>query len=811
MFKSYFKIAVRNLAKNSIYSFINIFGLTIGLICFLLIALYVFDELTYDLFHKKADWIYRVVEHKVSAEGKESKVAAVAYNVSEVAKKELPEVIEATRLSMLGRVNVSNPENTNVFYESFYLADASFFTIFDFPFIQGDAATALKEPYSVVLTNETAKKLFGNEDIVGKHLVTDRDSVPYNITGVVSIPNNSHIKFNALFSESTLNSSEDFRNFLINDWSSNTFVSYLQLSSNASTETASKVNGLVASKRKADQSIKNNFLLQPLKDIHFYSNGIEGDTGRQGNITHIYVFGIVALFVLLIACINYMNLATARFAGRSKEIAVRKVAGANKKNLLSQFMAEAFLVTAISLLLALICIKLILPSFNAFAEKELNFGFNTDFRIWFGILVIIVLVSLLSGIYPAFFQSGLKPYLLLKNKIETKGSLSIRKTLVVFQFSLSIIMIIATIIVFQQLRYIDTKDMGFNKEQLLIVDINSGLVRRSAETIKTEFSKIGGVENVSATSRVPGEWKVIPKAKIKTAHITALEGESVYYIAADDKFLPTFKIKLQKGRNFLASNLSDSSAVLINQSAATLLNIKEPSEQFIEIPSVAFSGNVSELRQPFRARVVGIVNDFNFQSLREKIAPMVIGYSNNPVHNIDYFTARVNTNNYATVLKQMEDILARIDKEHLFEYNFLDKQWENFYREDEKRKVIFFAVALMTILIACLGLFGLSTYTAQQRTKEIGIRKVLGASISSIIALLSKDFLKLVLIAAVFAFPVAWWFMYNWLQDFEYRINISIWVFVLAAFTAVAIALFTIGFRAIKAALMNPAKSLRTE
>jgi putative ABC transport system permease protein len=812
MFKTHLKIAWRNLFKNKIYSFINVFGLTVGLGCFLLISLYIFDELTYDRFHRNADSIYRIVEHKVSAEGKESKVASVAFNISEASKKEFPEVADASRFSMLGRSNVSNNENTNVFYESFYLADSSFFRIFDFNFLQGDAATALDAPYSVVLNEEAARKIFGKTDVVGKSLALDRDSTPFRVTGVVSVPNNSHLQFNTLFSESTLYASERFRDFMNADWNSNTFVTYLRLKNNNADQAAGKINQLVSSKRTPGQAGKSDFVLQPLKDIHFYSKGIEGSTVASGNITHIYVFGIVALFVLLIACINYMNLATARFAGRSKEIAVRKVAGARQKNLITQFMAEAFLVTGISLILSLIIVKLALPSFNVFAEKQLELGFSSDYRLWTGIILLVVVVSLLSGIYPAFFQSRLRPYLLLKNKLETgKGDVSVRKGLVVLQFCLSIIMIVATIVVYQQLQYVDTKDMGFNKEQLVVVDINSGLVRRSAETIKTEYSRIPGVKNVSVTSRVPGEWKVIPKVKVRSGEIAAKDGESMYFLSADDQFLSTFKVKLASGRNFSASYPGDSSAVLLNQAAADMLKIKQPSEQIIEIPSLDFSGNVSQLTIPFRARVIGIVNDFNFQSLREKIAPMVIGYSNNRVHNIDYFTARVETTDYASVLKQMEAVLNKVDQQHLFEYNFLDKQWDVFYREDEKRKIIFFGVALMTILIACLGLFGLATYTAQQRTKEIGIRKVLGADISGIITLLSKDFLKLVLIAALIAFPVAWWAMHNWLQDFEYRISLSIWVFVIAAFASVLIAVFTISFQAIKAALANPVKSLRTE
>jgi putative ABC transport system permease protein len=811
MFKNNLKIAFRNLAKQKVFSFINLFGLTVGLTSSLLITLYIFDELTYDRFHKKADSIYRVVETKTSPDGKESKVVSVAANIATRTKKDLSQVADATRFSMFGRTNVSNAENTKIFYENFYLADASFQNVFDFRVLDGDSRTALKEPHSVIITDETARKIFGDTHVVGKTVSTE-DSTPFKITAVVSIPDNSHLKFNLLFSESTLNSIKRFSDFMDNDWSSNTFVTYLLLKNDNDKQTASGIDQLVKTNRKDDKGVSSKFALQPLKDIHFHSAGMEGNTDTSGNITHIYVFGIVALFVLLIACINYMNLTTARFAGRSKEIAVRKVAGASQKNLIKQFLTEASLLTVIALILALGIVKLFLPRFNAFTEKQLSFGFGSDYRIWLIVIGVAVLAGLLSGIYPAFFQSKLKPYLLLKNKINIgKGNLSIRKALVVFQFSLSIIMIVATIVVVQQMKYVDTADMGFNKEQLLVVDINSGAVRRSAETIKTEFSKIPGVKSVSVTSRVPGEWKVIPKVKVKVPGSFSTQGEDVYYLAVDDQFLKTFEVKLLNGRNFSVSGGGDSSAVMLNEAAAKMLGVSQPSEQIIEIPSVAFSGNASPLQKPFDARVIGIVKDFNFQSMRDKVAPMIIGYQKNPVHNIDYFTSKIETSNVEATLKGMQDVLSKIDASHLFEYNFLDRQWDLFYREDAKRQTIFLGIALLTILIACLGLFGLATYAAEQRIKEIGIRKVLGASVGSIVGMLSKDFAKLVMVASVIAFPVAWWTMNNWLEDFAYRIHVQWWVFVLAGAGALLIALVTVSFQTIRAALSNPVKNLRTE
>jgi len=811
MLRNYLKVALRNLWKNKTYSFINILGLTLGLGCFLLIALYVFDELTYDRFHKKSPQIYRVVETRVTPEGKQLKVAAVAYKISEQAPVGIPEVKMAARLSIFGRSNVSDTGRTHVFYELFYLANPEFLRMFDFKLLEGDRATALNAPRSVILTESTAKKIYGVSSVIGRTLLTDRDSLLYTVTGILEdFPSHSHISFNMVFSEASL-TGQGYRDFIAADWASNSFPTYLLLDKEANAEEAAqKLNKLVASKR-INQPGKSELVLQPLKDIHFHSADIEGTAAEQkGNLSYIYIFSIVALFVLLIACINYMNLTTARFTSRSKEIAVRKVAGAGWKNLISQFLAEAFIMAIIALVLALAVTWLVLPAFNNFTGKKLSLDTGTDYRVWLGILITVLVVGLFAGAYPAFYQSRLKPFLLLKNKIQqNKGQLTLRKGLVIFQFALSIIMIVATLVVYLQMKFVNSIDMGFNREQLVVVDINSGNVRRSAETIKNEYAKITGVKAVSVTSRVPGEWKVIPKVKARLQG-GGSEKNDVYFMAVDDKFLETFEAKLLAGRNF-TTNPGDSSAVMINETAAAELGIKEPSEQLIEIPSLAFSGNVSVLNTPFIGRVVGITKDFNFRSLREKVAPLIMAYKDNPVHNIDYFTLRVTTDHVDQTLKQLEGVLNKIDASHLFEYNFLDQQWDVFYREDRKRQTIFLSIAIMTILIACLGLFGLSTYAAEQRIKEIGIRKVLGASVIQLIAMLSKDFVKLVLIAAVIAIPVAGWMMEGWLNDFAYRTRVYWWVFVIAGIIALLIALLTVGLKALKAAVTNPVKSLRTE
>lgn len=783
----------------------------VGLTSFLLIALYIFDELTFDSFHTQADNIYRVVNKKVSAEGKEAKVASVAYQISETGKTSFPEIKKAARYTGAGRSNVGTQENTNVFYEDLTFANNDFLEVLDFDLIAGDRKTALKAPYTVALTEESALKYFNSTNIIGKFIKVDRDSTPYTVTAVLkNIPVNSHLSFNLLFSEASIENKR-FKDFVSTEWSSDSFSTYLLLDEKARVgNVEAKLNQLIKSKRDANEKDKYAYSLQPLKAIHFYSADIEGQSG--GNLTYIYVFAVLAVFVLVIACINYMNLTTARFANRAREIGVRKTAGASRENLIKQFISEAFLVTIIALVIAVLLVQALLPYFNNFTHKKLTLGFNTDYRIWIGVGIVVIIASLMSGTYPALFQSRIKPILLLRNKINVgKGNISIRRFLVIFQFSLSIVMIVATTIVYLQMKYVETKDMGFKKDQLVIVDINSGKVRRGAETIKREFAKLSQVKGVSVSSRVPGEWKNLVKVRVKNENVTSLEGKDMYFLGIDEQFLKTYDIQLLKGRNFSNTGSNDSTAVIINESAAKQLGITQASGQVVEIPSVDFGGSVERFDASFNVRVVGIVKDFNFQSLHQAVSPMVLGFHSNPIQNIDYFSSRVNTANVEETLKQMDNVLKSIDSNHLFEYHFLDKQWELFYEQDQIQQTIFLIVAILTILIACLGLFGLATYAAEQRIKEIGIRKVLGASIGSIIVILTRDFVKLVLIAAVIAFPLAWWAMDKWLQNFAYHVGIQWWVFALAGITAITIALLTISYQTIRAALMNPVRSLKSE
>ena len=800
MFMSFVKIALRNLASNRVSSFINIFGLMTGLTSFLLISLYVFDELTFDSAHKNADNIYRVISHRTTQEGKEIKIAGAGYQVSENAKHDFPEIAETVRLISLGRTNVSTTENTNVFYESYLTGSAGFLKVFSFPLLKGDRSTALSLPHSVIITAETAQKLFNTIDVTGRLMKIDRDTVPFKITGVLkNFPANSHLSFNLIFSESSL-SGEGFKRFIETDWNSQNFATYFLLNNNVNpADIESKINDL-AGKHQTGNPAKSNFILQPLKEIHFHSADIEGNSGKTSSISYIYIFSSIALFLLLIACINYMNLTTARSISRAKEIAIRKTSGASRKNLVLQFLSEAYMITIIAGVLAFILAKLLMNWFNSFTSKHLALGLHSDYRIWTGLAGIILITGLLAGLYPSIFQSRFKPLTLLKRNDSTGGgNFSIRQVLVVFQFALSILMIFATIVIYRQMNYVTTVDMGFNKDNLIVIDINSQKIRRSAETIKTEFGRLEQVRGVTVSSRVPGEWKDLPRVKVRNENTETVEGDEMFFIGIDDQFLKTYGITLAKGRNFLTGQ-SDSSSVLINQSAAIELGIAEPEGQMIKISS----------ETPYRVRVIGIVRDFNFQSLRQPLAPMILGFQNNPVQSIDYFTVKVASDTTPT-LKQIDEILHSIDQSHLTEYHFLDQQWDLFYREDRIRQTIFMTVAILTIIIACLGLYGLAAYSAEQNKKMIGIRKIMGASVSSIVIMLSRNFLILVLIAAMIALPLGPWMMNHWLHEFAYRISVSWWVFLTSVLAALLIAVITIGFQTVRAANTDPVKNLRAE
>jgi putative ABC transport system permease protein len=819
MFQNYIKVALRNLSRNKLHSLLNITGLTFGLTCFLILGLYVFDEVTYDHHHTNADRICRVIKHRKSPD-EEVKVAGASYKLAEESKKSIGEIENTARITQGGRDMLENTAAQKGVNEVITAANNGLMEIFDFEAVDGDPKTALTAPNSIVIVEDLAMQLFGQTQVAGKTLKWKGYDQLFTITAVIkNHPPNSSFDFNSVYSESTYYADSSYVNDANSDWGSSEYSVYVLLRKEADLAAVSqKLGQLVYANYQPQPGISLAYSLQPLEQVHLFSESImDGNRNfnRMGGgadyLLYVKIFALVALFVLMIACINYMNLTTAKASNRCKEIGIKKVVGAYQGQLIAQFLVESIIVTLFSFVLAVVMVNIVLPFFNDFTNKQLSLGLSTDYRIWLASFGVALLTGVLSGSYPALILSRFSPNMLLKNlKIQNKSDFTLRKGLVVFQFSVSTFMIIATIVMFLQVRFVNNKDLGFNKDLLVVVDINSGKIRRAASTIISEFEKLPNVKNVSTTSRVPGEWKNIPSVRIKQMGYPD-EQKVSYLLGVDEHFTTTFEVEVLKGKKF--GGLGDTSSVLLNETAAKLLNINEPSGQLIEIPTVSYGGTYMPVRgdKEFKARVIGIVKDFHFQTLRAPIAPLVLAYQQNPIQNIDYYTARIEAKDAAATIKAMEGVLAKIDPEELFEYHYLDQQLALFYAEDARRETMLIWMALATVFIACLGLFGLATYTSEQRIKEVGVRKVLGASVAGITGLLAKDFLKLVLFACCIAAPIGWYCMDFWLSEFAYRIDMQWWMFAAAGVVALAIAFLTVGGQAVKAALANPVESLRSE
>lgn len=822
MFKSYFIMGWRNLRKSKLYSTLNVVGLTFGMVCFLLISLYVYDELTFDSQHAEGERIYRVITHEKNLDNKATTVAAAGYMLAEEARHTFPEVEKTTRIMRAGRANLVDPENPVNVQETITIADENLLQVFDFPIIEGDRRSALKEPNSIIITEDLAMRIFGRTDVMNKHLQFNFMEAPLKITAILkSHPQNSSFNFTSVMSEATRLANEEFRNEMMNDWASTSFTVYTLLCANANADSvAKKMTRLVHANASLEPGTILSYSLQPLKDVHLKSEGIvDGarnanvDSIPQGNPVYVRVFLFTATFVMLIAGINYTNLTTARASSRLKEIGVRKAIGAVRGNLIKQFLVESLITTVISFLLAIIIVNLLLPAFNDFVNKRFSLFTSVSITFWTAAVGIIISIGLLSGGYAALLLSRFNPVSLLKGlKGKSGGDFSVRKALVIMQFSISTVMIVGTIVLFMQIRFLNNSDLGFNKELMVVIDVNVQKARSNFEWVKNEMLKIPAVQQVSVSSHVPGEWKTLVRIKMKKEGSSGELQES-YAIGADDDFLATYAIDLIDGRNF--KNENDTSAIIINEAAAKMLGITEFSEETVDIPETArgssFAPIYDDVNASFKPRVIGVVKDFHFQSLREKIQPLIIAYNRNPIYPIDYFSVKIEPRNIQSTLDDLKAVMVANDEAEPFEYHFLEDQLARFYLEDERSQTILGWVAVASVVIACLGLFGLATYSAEQRLKEIGVRKVLGANVLSILALLSRDFVKLVLIACCIAIPVAWIGANWWLQDYAYHIELKWWIFALAGVMVTCIALLTVSYQAIKAAVANPVETLRSE
>jgi putative ABC transport system permease protein len=800
MLQNYIKIAWRNLVRNKIYSAINILGLAIGISACILIFLYVRDELTYEQHFTKADRIFRVT-NDINLQGQTDHFALTPFPLGPTLVKDYPVIETFTRVMPTGK-QTAWFEDKAFTEDNIYFVDSTFFRVFNYPFLYGDPATALNAPKSIVLTEELAIKYFGSADnAMGKLLKFSKNS--HKVTGVFRDPGHSHFKLNALLSINTFD--ETLKSQFSGDWFRMSLYTYVLLPKESDEAGFGQNLDTFYGKtivpwmkdNKLNASVR--YYLQPLRDIHL-DNSYSYDLSPAGNKAYVYIFGFVALFILLIACINYMNLSTARSAKRAKEVGLRKVIGAHRSQLVRQFVGESILLTVLAILVALALVELMLPYFNTLTEKNFTISFFGSPAFFGALLLIIIFVGLVGGSYPAFFLSSFKPVDVLKTDKNPRGSNALlRKALVVTQFTISLIMIIGTVVVYSQMQFLKNNDLGFNKEQVLVIDIPSGdstLVNRLS-TIKNEFRSNPGIKSIATSAHIPGQRVGRLLFLAESAATGQMEEKTLSCMFVDYDFLDLMEIKLAAGRNFSHQILSDdSAAIIINETAAKWLGYENP------------IGKNIENGLGVKGKVVGVVKDFHFASLHNKIEPLALMLAPKTQ---GFLLARVNGRNLPATIKFIEEKWKAFDPKHPMEYFFLDESFNKQYRAEEKMLTVFGYFAALTILIACLGLFGLASFTAEQRTKEIGIRKVLGSSVSEIMLLISKDFVWLVLIAVVLASPVAWYGMQRWLQEFAYRTQIHWWIFVLAGLAALVIALLTVSFQAARAARLNPIRALRSE
>ena len=807
MLKNYLKISWRYLQKNKVFSTINLLGLTLGFSCFMLLALFVFDELNFDRFHTDSDRMYRVVQSITEQSGESRQVASVGAAIAPASFDQIPEIEGFGQLMNIGRQTIGN-DPLNRDYERIWIVNDDFFTFFDFKFLQGAPETALANPNDIVLTESTAIKYFGKANVVGEQLLTTR--FMGTVSAVIEdFPSNSHIQVNTIYNKQTWNRVFNLGDYFTTNWTGNGMATYFKLAEGADVEQVEqKLTSLVTSQYPEDITYSSTFALQPLSEIHLGSSQIQGGMNvGQGNVLYVYMFSVVGALILLIACFNYMNLSTAAASRRTQEVGMRKSLGAGKHQLVMQYMGESFILSFVSLLLSLTILELALPFINVMLQRQLEIPFDNGLFVS-AILLITVSGALVSSLYPAFFLSRLNPVVALKKEVKLGGGkFSVRKALVVAQFTVSIFMIAATLIVYQQLNFLQGKELGFKVDDLLVIDINSGKTRSQFESVKQEFGKLSEVQGVTVSSRVPGEWKDYPIANVEKQGTDELE--RMIFVGADEGFLNTYQINLLQGRN-LRNDLSDSASVLISALVAERMGYDNPIGETISINGTIRSGDLSE-GDVYSATIVGMVEDFHFQSFREEISPMILASYRNPIHNIDYYTLRIQTANWEQTLASLTAINDRFDSENPVEYTFLDNRFEQYYEADEIRGKLFLSFSGIIVFIALMGLFALSSFSIENRVKEIGVRKVLGASIADINWVLSKEFVGLIMAAFVISIPITYISVQSWLQEFAYKIPIPWWAFFVAGFVTITVAMGTISFLTVRAATMNPVKSLRSE
>ena len=802
MIRNYFRIALRSLSKQKMYSAINVMGLSIGLASCMLILMYILFELSYDRYHANADRMYRVWREFNNPDGTTNlRLGPIAPKFAPLMQEDFSEFEYVTRFIPYNGVLIGS--NNRFFNEERFLwADEHFFDVFTAAWIAGDARSALKEPNSIVLTRSTAQKYFGDQNPLGQSLSYERET-SLKVTGLVEdMPMNSHFHFDLLGSFASLKNMANPGFF--ETWGSNNFSTYVVLKDDETPESIEKkFPGFLDRHMPEKDGMKphqyTKLHMQPVTSIHLYSH-LNSEIGENSDITYVYVLSAVALFVLLIACINYVNLATARSARRAKEVGMRKILGAERIQLIRQFIGESILVTFIAMAFAVVLVEWALPFFNAFVGRALDLGYFINPWSIPVFLLMTCIIGIITGSYPAFYLTRFRPITLVQNSKMNSGTKSrLRSSLVVLQFSVSIVLMISMGVVYNQMEFIREKDLGFNKEQLLVLPSSPEMIN-NLETFKSKLRQNSNIVSVSAAKRIPsdrlldaGSAQIIRNGKAE--NVTFRIGS----LNVDHDYIPTFGMPLAAGRNFQKSLASDSTkAFIINEKAVQMLGWKSADEA---------------IGQPFKyadrdGYIVGVLKDFHFESLHQEIAPIVMRISTSSLNKI---TVRILPDNMPATIAFLQSIWHEYRTDYPFEYAFVDERFERLYRSEQKLGAVFGLFAGLSIFIACLGLLGLAAFMTEQRTKEIGIRKVLGASVGNIVAMVTGEFIKFVLIASVVAWLISYYSMNQWLKIFAYHTEVNPGTFLLASVAALFIALLTVGYQAAKAATSNPVESLKYE
>ncbi|AWW00005.1 ABC transporter permease [Arcticibacterium luteifluviistationis] len=800
MFQNNLRTAFRYLKNHKQFTLINIIGLTFGFYCFFLLNAYVLRESSFDAMHEN---VYRLLEIDTEDNGNVRESAQLAPAIARKAANLFDEIETQTQILPIGRTDVGNDPET-VSHEPIVILCHNFPAVFDLPFAEGSLTN---ESNGIVLTQTIKEKYFGKEPALGKVLKTGYGEHPI-VAVYQDFPENSHLMNGIFLTEAVAKGIfDEWEQAISGDFENRNFISYFKLNPQTDFNALGvKIQNLTKENYPKEKPFNSTFTLQPVQDIHLYQNEVEGEINKsKGNGLYVKLFFWIGLIILLVACFNYAGLLNIAFMDRAKEINLRQMMGSGKLQLLRQFLAESMLLTSISMLLAF----LILLISKAAVQNLFNTTLNLSEIPLKGILL-----TLAAGLFISFLAVAYPFSLIIKNdSYRSKFSASklpFRRVMLVFQFVAVISFLMASIVFNKQLDFLKNREIGFKKDGLAMIDVNSRVYRQWFETLKAEFLRIPEVESVSVTSRVPGEWKNIPVVKTLKTGQNREAAQDALFIGADKDFLKTFQVELLKGENFRGLP-ADSTKVLINEAAVKALGLSQPIGQIIDIPAVNYGGSLNELDQSFNVSIAGVVKDFQMEDFRTTVKPLIISHWNNPIHNIDYYTLKINSADWQKTRMAIEEVNDAFAPESPVEFNVLDAQFDRFLATDLSRFKLLNFFSSIIVLLAIMGLFAMSAFVAKSRTKEIGIRKVLGSSVSEIVTLLSADFVKLVFVGLLIATPITWYLLDQWLTDFAYQIEIKWWMAAIAAIGCLVLTLGTVSFQAIKGALANPVKSLKSE